>query len=351
MRRDNAVVNNGTMGRSHPGRKRPEVSEQTPRVSVVIPSYDRPGMLAAAVRSVERQTHPSIEVIVVDDGSPTPITEEHLGEPASSLDVQIVRHADNRGANAARITGIQRSTGAFVAFLDDDDRWHPDKLTRQVNAANRTANVAVVTSGQRYHPDDDTPAGTAIPSVEGEPTAAILQGSTLGPFSTLLVDRAAIAAAGVPDRSLPSYQDWEWTVRLSQVGEVAVVAEPLVTRRVGGDDHLGSAYKAKRDVTYPRFLNRHRALAASYGPAVERRFRGALAASVASAALAAGEYADARRFALRAIRLDPGAHRGYLYLAAGIGGPYSYRVAVWLRGWLRRTRRYTVSRRRSPTPE
>ena len=104
-----------------------------PLVTVVIPTRNRPGLLARAVRSALGQTHTAIEVIVVIDG-PDPATAEALATwPDERL--RVMQTDSCSGAGAARNAAAARASGTWIAFLDDDDEWLPDKLTRQLAAA------------------------------------------------------------------------------------------------------------------------------------------------------------------------------------------------------------------------
>jgi len=100
-----------------------------PLVTAVIPTFNRGWCLAEAVTSVIDQKYPAMEIIVVDDGS-TDNTSQVL-EPY--MDNITLLHQKNTGVSAARNFGIRQSSGDFVAFLDSDDRWTPDKITCQVD--------------------------------------------------------------------------------------------------------------------------------------------------------------------------------------------------------------------------
>ena len=100
-----------------------------PAVSVIIPAYRASGDIAVALDSVFAQTFPHFEVIVINDGSPDTAELEAALEPYRSRLRYIVQ--PNRGAGAARNTGIRAARGRYLAFLDADDRWHRDFLRRQ----------------------------------------------------------------------------------------------------------------------------------------------------------------------------------------------------------------------------
>jgi glycosyltransferase involved in cell wall biosynthesis len=98
-------------------------------VSIIVPTYGRPQFLHAAIRSLLEQTYSNIQVIVVDDASPEPVV---LSEELADDRVKIIRHVVNQGPGAARNTGLAHALGELVAFLDDDDRYTPDRVERGV---------------------------------------------------------------------------------------------------------------------------------------------------------------------------------------------------------------------------
>src|SRR2546426_3646207 len=119
---------------------------ETPLVTVVIPTRDRPALVAQAVHSAVRQTHERLEIVVVDDGSISPLAlpPELAGDPR----VQTLRLNTPVGAGEARNVGVRASRGVFLAFLDDDDRWRPTKIQRQLEALARCdKGVAAVETG------------------------------------------------------------------------------------------------------------------------------------------------------------------------------------------------------------
>src|ERR1035437_7987739 len=103
-------------------------------VSAIIPTYNRAGTIERAVNSALAQTHSLMEVIVVDDGSKD---ETHQVLAKYGTRIRVI-HQTNKGASAARNTGVRASTGEIVAFLDSDDTWAPNKIERQVRLLQRT---------------------------------------------------------------------------------------------------------------------------------------------------------------------------------------------------------------------
>jgi len=310
-----------------------------PRVSVVVPTYNRPDKLRRAVGTVLDQTYHPVEIVVVDDHSDVPASDV-LGDPDSGPDldtdpgpdldldalaaVTVVRHERNRGANAARNTGIREASGEFVAFLDDDDRWAPGKLERQVAAFESGGErVGLVYTGARYvYPDGERViSGT----VSGDVTRDILEGAAIAEFSAVMVRASVVERAGLPDERFPSWQDHEWFLRLSLHCEFAVVPEPLTIRHWDHDGRIGEDFERRRDVSFPLFVEKHRDLAREYG--LERRFVASLLETLVISAAQNGHYGETRRLAFRTIRTDPTLVTAWLYLLACLGGGLTYRPA------------------------
>src|SRR5438034_8399752 len=107
------------------------------RVSVIIPTYNRARYLSDAIRSVVNQTFQDFEIIVIDDCSQdqTRIATDSFKDQR----IKYLTHDSNRGEAAARNTGIQKSTGSYIAFLDDDDQWAPEKLQLQIQIFEQSA--------------------------------------------------------------------------------------------------------------------------------------------------------------------------------------------------------------------
>ena len=301
-----------------------------PLVSVIVPTYGRPEMLRDALDSVRQQTYAHIELVIVDDASPDPVEPQLQEQLGTSTRWRCIRHANNRGANAARTTGIEHATGDILAFLDDDDRWLPKTARAHVDQHRSGGeDLGVVLVGQRYVTDTGRITGETRPAVHGAVTRALLTGARTGPFSTMSVDASIVQQAGMPDDRFPSLQDREWQIRLSRHGTFASVAEPLVLRHMGSHAQIGDDFTERRDITYPRFVEKHRELAVDLG--VERAFLAWLARLVAVSGLHAGEYHDAARFAIRAWRMQPTRPKPLGYALLAIGGDVTYRPAVVLK--------------------
>jgi glycosyltransferase involved in cell wall biosynthesis len=282
------------------------------------------------VRSVRDQEYDPLELVVVDDCSPTPASESLSELELGDLNVNIMRHDQNQGANVARNNGIRESSGTYVAFLDDDDIWEPSKIRKQVATfQNASDDVGVVYTESKYIYDGYDTLKTYDST--GDVTEDILEGCSIGNFSTLLVAREIIEQAGLPDPDLPSWQDRDWLLRLSECCHFDMVSEPLTVRWCQeGYERINGNFETKRDITYPRFLRKHRELAATYGTLTKRKFLASLSQWLGYNALYHGYYRDARKYLLKALYYYPFCRDRVVLASLSLGGGYSYRPVRWL---------------------
>lgn len=201
----------------------------TPRVSVVIPTYNRAALAPRAIESVLRQTFRDLEVIVVDDASPddTRTAVERFADPR----VRYVGLAKNKGQWHAENVGIARARGEWVAFLDDDDEWLPEKLEKQIARADAAGDprVGVVYSGTLMYGKQglQTP-GPLEPLPEGDVRVQLLSPMMPSTPSVYMVRRGALLAVGGFDESLAGAQDRDLWIRLSMASHpFAAVQERL----------------------------------------------------------------------------------------------------------------------------
>jgi glycosyltransferase involved in cell wall biosynthesis len=246
-------------------------------VSVVLPSYNRAHLIRRAIASVLNQSYRALELIVVDDGSTdgTCKVVETLDDPR----IQYIRHSRNRGAAAARNTGIEASESEYVAFQDSDDEWLPHKLERQMDVLTRSSpQIGVVYSsfwqvrgsGKRVYPPRSRRWASLIPSevrrLEGDIRTALLRGN---PVTTqaAVVRRACFERVGTFDERLPYLEDWELWLRISQRYRFAFVDDPLLIvyatpDSISGDpERLMKAFRLILDTHHGEIEGEHLLLA------------------------------------------------------------------------------------------
>jgi hypothetical protein len=206
----------------------------TPRASVIIPVYNLRRFVGEAIESVLAQTLPPehIEIIVVDDGS-----TDGSGEVAQRYAPRVrYLRQDNRGLCAARNAGMAVARAPFLAFLDADDRFLPEKLAAQLEVFDARPEIGLVYTGFRYVDD----GGAPLPQIgwtrlEGDVFATLVLGNLIHPH-VALVRREAIERAGGFDEQLSPAGDWDMWLRISRPGlRWACVDRALAEYRVRHD--------------------------------------------------------------------------------------------------------------------
>jgi len=201
-------------------------------VSVIIPTFNRSEQVIRAVKSVLSQTYLNLECIVVDDCS-TDNTINMLNAIKGNDDrLTILVHSKNQHASAARNTGILAATGHYIAFLDDDDVWIKNKLSKQVRLLNNAPDDVGMVYCWFDIFDGDKKIGSRKPELEGDLFNQLLIGQPLGNASTLLVKSAVICKVGVFDVNLPRGNDGDFIRRVTKYYKVKVIKEVLVNYHV-----------------------------------------------------------------------------------------------------------------------
>jgi len=248
-----------------------------PCVSVIIPAYNRADVLPRAIASVLNQTFTDYEIIVVDDAS-----TDDTGAVAQNTNgpVHVIHHEFNRGAAAARNTGINAAIGAYVAFLDSDDEWMPEKLARQIGLLEGLGtSYNACCSGRILKPPGLRYSWERhLPAEEHWTRYLLINGCDLSPGSTLVARRRVFEHTGLFDENLPRYEDWDWLLRYVADYDLAIVPEPQAII------HLSPPPPSdKVRASIPRFLDRWQGQARQLGPTRHRRLRARLCFELAKA--------------------------------------------------------------------
>ena len=218
------------------------MDEYFPEVSVVITTRNRPKFLLQAIQSVKAQTTPPLEIIVVDDCSDSALPQE-ITNAADASYIKIIRHSVPCGGSAARNTGIRASSGAYIAFLDDDDVWRPEKLELQLQQFNNEQVGAVycgVVYIDQYSRLINTPIRREYPS--GNLHNAFLIEDRTAPTSSYLVRRNVFEVVGYFDEKLPARQDWDMWIRVAESFLINAVGAQLVKMRYHSESRISSNY-------------------------------------------------------------------------------------------------------------
>jgi len=205
-----------------------------PRVSVIIPTYNRGWTIERTVDSVLAQTFRDFELIVVDDGSQDDTADILAGY---GTDIRVIRQP-NAGVSAARNTGIRAAGGEFIAFLDSDDYWLPEKLHVQIAYLDAHPAAVIcqteeiwIRNGKRVNPK----------KVHKKPSGRIFRASLalcLVSPSAVMLRRELFDEIGGFDETLPACEDYDIWLRISAHYPVYLVHTPLIIKTGGHADQL-----------------------------------------------------------------------------------------------------------------
>lgn len=213
------------------------------KVSIVIPTFNRSSSVKKAVESVLNQTYQNFELIIVDDNS-----NDDTRETISILKDRRIRYHRNKknlGGSASRNVGINMASSKFIAFLDDDDEWLPEKLEKQIHILEKTkSDFCGVFTGFKYLKEGKVIKRT-IPQKEGDLYRDLLWSNCIGTTSIFLVKKSCLSEIGNFNEKLPASQDWDLYLRLARKYKFKVIQEPLVNYCVHEGEQISDSYQKK----------------------------------------------------------------------------------------------------------
>lgn len=289
-------------------------------LSVIIPTFNGTAYLAEAVKSAVAQTYEPLEIIVIDDGSLEDI--ESILKPFYPK-ITYVRQ-ENAGPAAARNYGVLLAKGDVIAFLDDDDVWHPTKTAEQVKILNEHPACAVVYS----YPELIDESGNVIPNEApsrfpcGNVYLDFLKQNRITTPSVTLIRREVFASIGLFDdnREYLCSEDYDLWLRIARKYEFEYCPGALVSYRVrsaGISKNLDNALKGKRYL-FDKLINYHRVDPAltdrDFYKALDFNLHNTFRSFAYRFYYALGDRTSARHLMLDALRKNPYSFKDLMYL-------------------------------------
>lgn len=263
-------------------------SEMQPDVAVIVPTHNRPEMLAGAVQAIVEQDYGGlIDVIVVYDRADP---DETLVSAQPGRTVRVVRNTRSPGLPGARNTGIDACPDAdVVAFCDDDDVWLPNKLRTQVDAMRDRPEVWLTTTGITIEFEGER-TDRASPTDELTIAWLVRDRTTEAHPSTFVFRRSALDEVGAVDEEIPGgySEDYDYLLRVARGGRILCIAQPLVVIRWGRTSYFTTRWRTIVDAQ--RYL-----LAKHPEFAADRRAQARVRGQIAFALAALGERRESFR--------------------------------------------------------
>ena len=279
---------------------------QSPVVSVIIATYNRKRYLQQAIDSVLGQTYHNIELIVVDDGS-TDGTRDFIHEHYENR-LNYIYQA-NQGRSAARNTGLSAATGKYIAFLDSDDRWLPEKLARQVAFMEQYPEFGLTHTFSKVITENGEPNLAATQEWHLDYLRTVKRGYSyealtqycLMFLSTVIIRTDLVARVGFMDNSIPAFEDWDWYLRAALVTSIGILQEDLTDYRLHDENTTHAEFIEGRTKTSLK----HLALIKDEHGIPRRQAACNLCLQLATSAYYQEDRAECTRWTLRALSLDP----------------------------------------------
>ncbi len=199
-----------------------------PILSVIIPTYNRRGSLEKTISTVLSQTFEDYKLIIIDDAG-TDDTEDYV-RSIKHKHVDYIKHGENLGPSEARNTGIKKCDTKYIAFIDDDDEWLPQKLEKQLKTIESCDPDygAVYTGYYWIDKDSNKLLKTVLPEKHGSIYSDLLYDNCItGSDSTIFVKRECFENVGLFDSGLRYGEDWEMWLRIADKYKYSYVGEPL----------------------------------------------------------------------------------------------------------------------------
>ena len=286
-----------------------------PTVSVIIPTYNRANLIEKAIKSVLKQIYKDFEIIVVDDGS-TDNTGEIIRGFKDKRVRYIKKYKENKGSSVARNIGIKVARGKYIAFLDSDDEWLPEKLDKQIKVLqSESPEVGVVYSNLLYIDENGKNMSKfRNPKKEGYIYEDLLGNNYVGTDSTLLIRKECFNRVGLFDDLLNTQQDWDMWIRIAKYYRFVLIKIPLVKYRLHSNQisrnlELKIITANRILVKYANELEKRRGVHSKHYFYIGIRF------------CRIGKTKEGRRYLLKAISLYPFCIRYYICLFASLFGP------------------------------
>jgi glycosyltransferase involved in cell wall biosynthesis len=295
-----------------------------PKVSVIIPTFNRAQILGRAIASVLGQTFVDLELIVVDDGS----SDETAALIQNFADVRLryLQQLQNLGVSAARNRGIAEARGEWLAFLDSDDLWLPQKLERQFAALQGVDCVATYCGLLRFDGQTETRIPYRADTVNSgaQPWPSLLMDG-LWYSQTWLLPRRVMIAAGLFDERMSIWEDWDLFLRIALQGPIHHLPEVLVHSMVSHDSLVGQHQNRPHSL---RILQQKHAALFAQDPLVVAHH----VYTRARFELLYGSWLAGWRALVHAIALQPLKARGWILLAASFTGRKSLQhIVEWIK--------------------
>ncbi|OGZ18365.1 MAG: hypothetical protein A2V72_01170 [Candidatus Nealsonbacteria bacterium RBG_13_37_56] len=298
------------------------MNHKFPKVSVIIPTYNRAQFLRRAIKSVLNQTFQDFELIVVDDGS----TDDTRKVVEFFPGIKYIYQNNSGGAGRPKNTGIKTAKGEYIAILDDDDEWFTTKLEKQVQFLEQNPAIDIVGCNYLINGKKEY----KIPK-QKDIFKEILIADNIGPGSIMVYRKEVFDRVGLFDENLRSSQDKEMRIRLAQKYKFGFIEEPLVNYYIGHDNiSLAGLSVKEREKDWQYIFEKYK----NYYLADKKLYSDKLRYD-GTRYMLLGLSAKARKSFLSSIKKNPLNIKSFFYLFLSLSGTSFYKRLAKIKLWIK----------------
>lgn len=302
-----------------------------PKVSVIIPTYNREQKIQYAIRSVLRQAYQNFEIIIVDDGS-TDNTEQ-LIEDLQKKDsrVKYLKQENSGGTSKPRNLGISKSRGKYLAFLDSDDEWMETKLEKQLELFRNSddPNLGFVACNAIIINKREESKIYSLPKYKNY-FKEFLTRTIITSCSSVVIKKSVINKVGGFDENLKTGVDWEMWIRISKSFNFNFVDEPLIKYYVHKNNISSPSNIAKREKDLRYIFEKYKPYYKKHPLIYSKKLR-----YDGTRYTLENQTKKAKKYFLKSILIFPLNLKSYLYLLFSLGGYNFYSKLVNLKRLLK----------------
>lgn len=302
---------------------------KNPTVSVIIPTYNRANLVGKAIKSVLSQTYQDFEIIVIDDGS-TDNTEEVIRSFKDKKVKYIKKYKKNKGISVARNIGIKMARGKYIALLDSDDEWLPEKLDKQSKVLQSESPEVGVVCSWSYNIDEkgNYISKRCLPKKGGYIYEDLLSTNPIS-VPTVLIRKECFNRVGLFDDLLNAQEDWDMWIRIAKYYRFALIKVPLVKYRLHSNQI--SKNLGVKIITANRILVKH-ANELKKRPRVHSKHY----FYIGNRLCHMGKTKEGRKYLIKAISLYPFCIGYYICMFSSLFGPKCFMYFVKIKKCLTR---------------
>ena len=290
-------------------------------ITIIIPTYNRANLLSRAIKSVLNQTFKDFELIVVDDGSTDNTAEVIKKFQEQDKRIRYIQHDKNKGTAATRNIGIKAAKGEYIAFLDSDDEWFPEKLEKQVSLFEHSLrkNLGFVSCNYlEFYSESGREVLYRVPRHKSS-LKVLLESNTLCNSSNVMIKKEVFDNVGHFDEKIKIGEDWDMWIRIAQKYNFDFVEEPLFKYYIHQNNIMKttSNLRKEKDIEYifQKYKEYYKADPKLYS--IRLRYEG-------TSYILVGEARKGRECFIKSIKKYPLNIKSYLYFLLSFGGKFFY---------------------------